>query len=108
MASIGMAVMQTTVDDMKRLGEEAIARDYNAVKTNPILFDGECPRMLNPGFLLGDLDLAGLTSLGEFALLAASAIGRAALCVAAASHGTARARTQVGMRNEGAEGATEL
>jgi galactonate dehydratase len=47
-----------TLDDMKRLGEEAIARGYNAVKTNPILFDGECPRMLNPGFLLGDLDLA--------------------------------------------------
>ena len=39
-----------TLDDLKRMGKEAVARGYKAVKTNPILFQGERPKMLYPGF----------------------------------------------------------
>ena len=39
-----------TLDDLKRLGESVLARGYKAMKTNPILFDAERPRMLYPGF----------------------------------------------------------
>jgi len=40
----------TTVDDFKKLGEEAIARGYTAVKTNPIAFGADGPSLMNPGF----------------------------------------------------------
>ena len=40
----------TTVDDFKKLGEEAIARGYKAVKTNPIAFGPNGPELMNPGF----------------------------------------------------------
>ncbi len=39
-----------TLDDLKRLAETARKRGYKALKTNPILFDGERPKMLYPGF----------------------------------------------------------
>lgn len=42
-----------TLDDLKALGDEARSRGYRALKTNPILFGGERPRMTNPGFRLG-------------------------------------------------------
>ncbi|MGH8230022.1 MAG: mandelate racemase/muconate lactonizing enzyme family protein, partial [Steroidobacteraceae bacterium] len=45
------------LDDVRRLGEEAVRRGFKAVKTNPILFGPEGPRLLNPGFLRGDLRL---------------------------------------------------
>lgn len=46
------------LEDMTALGKEAIKRGFRAVKTNPILFDGERPRMLNPGFGPVGLDVA--------------------------------------------------
>ena len=39
-----------TLDDMKALGREAVARGFRAVKTNPLFFGGDRPTMLNPGF----------------------------------------------------------
>jgi L-alanine-DL-glutamate epimerase-like enolase superfamily enzyme len=39
-----------TLDDLKRLGKNAVERGYKALKTNPIVFDGERPRMVYPGF----------------------------------------------------------
>jgi len=42
-----------TLDDVTRLGREVRARGYRALKTNPILFDGERPRLTNPGFRPG-------------------------------------------------------
>ena len=47
----GLAVR--TLEDVSRLGQEVRARGYRALKTNPILFDGERPRMTNPGFRPG-------------------------------------------------------
>jgi L-alanine-DL-glutamate epimerase-like enolase superfamily enzyme len=47
-----------TLDDIKELGREAARRGYKAVKTNPLVFGGERPRMLNPGFGPVGLDLA--------------------------------------------------
>jgi galactonate dehydratase len=47
-----------TLDDLRELGREAVRRGYKAVKTNPIVFDGDRPRMLNPGFGPVGLDLA--------------------------------------------------
>jgi galactonate dehydratase len=46
------------LDDIRELGREALRRGYKAVKTNPLLFDGARPRMLNPGFGPVGLDLA--------------------------------------------------
>src|SRR6185503_5440043 len=42
-----------TLDDISELGAEVKRRGYRALKTNPILFDGERPRMTNPGFRPG-------------------------------------------------------
>lgn len=47
-----------SLDDFTALGAEARRRGYKAVKTNPIVFDGGRPRMLNPGFGPVGLDLA--------------------------------------------------
>lgn len=46
-----------TLDDITRLGEEAVSRGFTALKTNPVLFDRGAPRMLNPGFGPVGLDL---------------------------------------------------
>jgi len=40
----------TKVADFRRLGEEAIARGYRAVKTNPVAFGSDGPHLMNPGF----------------------------------------------------------
>lgn len=40
-----------TLDDVQRLGEEAVRRGFKAVKTNPIVFGADGPHLLNPGFL---------------------------------------------------------
>ncbi|MGH8149631.1 MAG: mandelate racemase/muconate lactonizing enzyme family protein [Steroidobacteraceae bacterium] len=40
-----------TLEDVRRLGIEAVRRGFRAVKTNPILFGPHGPQMLNPGFL---------------------------------------------------------
>jgi L-alanine-DL-glutamate epimerase-like enolase superfamily enzyme len=42
-----------SLDDVKRLGEEAVTRGFTALKTNPLLFDGERPRMAPAGFQPG-------------------------------------------------------
>lgn len=42
-----------TLDDMKRLGEEAVARGFRAAKTNPIVFGMQGAALLNPGFVPG-------------------------------------------------------
>jgi len=42
-----------SLDDIKRLGEEVVAKGYRALKTNPILFDGPSPRMAPAGFQPG-------------------------------------------------------
>lgn len=47
-----------TLDDVKALGADAVRRGYRAIKTNPLVFDGERPRMVNPGFGVVGLDLA--------------------------------------------------
>ena len=39
--------------DIAELGAEVKRRGYRALKTNPMLFDGERPRMTNPGFRPG-------------------------------------------------------
>ena len=39
--------------DIAALGAEVKRRGYRALKTNPMLFDGERPRMTNPGFRPG-------------------------------------------------------
>ncbi|MGH6988778.1 MAG: mandelate racemase/muconate lactonizing enzyme family protein [Stellaceae bacterium] len=41
------------IDDVKRLGEEAVRRGFKALKTNPLLFDGDKPRMAPAGFQPG-------------------------------------------------------
>lgn len=57
-----------TLDDMKRLGAEAIARGFRAAKTNPIAFGVEGAVLLNPGFVPGidpghPLDAATLSAI---------------------------------------------
>ncbi len=47
---LGLPRLQT-LDDVRRLGEEALRRGFKAVKTNPIVFDASGPRLLNPGFI---------------------------------------------------------
>jgi galactonate dehydratase len=39
-----------SLDDLTRLGTEAVARGFKAVKTNPLFFDGPRPRMFESGF----------------------------------------------------------
>ena len=39
-----------SLDDVKRLGQEVVKRGYKALKCNPLLFDGEKPRMAPAGF----------------------------------------------------------
>lgn len=41
------------LDDVKRLGHEAVGRGFKALKTNPLLFDGDKPRMAPAGFQPG-------------------------------------------------------
>jgi len=41
----------TSASDFEQLGEEAVARGFKAVKTNPILFEKDGPVLLNPGFV---------------------------------------------------------
>jgi L-alanine-DL-glutamate epimerase-like enolase superfamily enzyme len=41
------------LDDVKRLGQEAVKRGFKALKTNPLLFDGSKPRMAPAGFQPG-------------------------------------------------------
>ncbi|HEX6998374.1 MAG TPA: mandelate racemase/muconate lactonizing enzyme family protein [Gammaproteobacteria bacterium] len=48
-----------SLDDVRRLGEEAAARGFKSVKTNPIVFEKDGPRLLNPGFVVPGLDFAG-------------------------------------------------
>lgn len=51
-----------TLDDLKRLGKEAVSRGFKAIKTNPVFFDGPKPRMfsgggrMGPGFLDRNID----------------------------------------------------
>jgi L-alanine-DL-glutamate epimerase-like enolase superfamily enzyme len=42
-----------TLDDLKKLGEEVVARGFKALKTNTLLFDGERPRQYRPAFVGG-------------------------------------------------------
>ena len=46
-----------SLDDVRRLGVEAVRRGFRAVKTNPIVFGSSGPRLLNPGFLAQQLEL---------------------------------------------------
>ena len=41
------------LDDIRRLGEEAARRGFTALKTNPLFFDGDRPRMAPAGFQPG-------------------------------------------------------
>jgi len=46
--------------DFRRIGEEARAAGFTALKTNPVVFEGGRGAMLNPGFrITPDTDLAG-------------------------------------------------
>ena len=42
-----------TLDDIKKLGQEVIARGFKALKTNTLLFDGARPRQYRPAFVGG-------------------------------------------------------
>ena len=44
------------LDDVRKLGDEAIARGFRAVKTNPMKFGSDAPVLLNPGFAPHNLD----------------------------------------------------
>jgi L-alanine-DL-glutamate epimerase-like enolase superfamily enzyme len=46
-----------SLDDFRRIGAEARARGFAAVKTNPVVFEAKGPRMLNSGFGADGLDL---------------------------------------------------
>jgi L-alanine-DL-glutamate epimerase-like enolase superfamily enzyme len=46
-----------TLEDLRSLGKEAVARGFKAVKTNPIVFGSAGPRLLNPGFVAQGLEL---------------------------------------------------
>ncbi|MFT8247300.1 mandelate racemase/muconate lactonizing enzyme family protein [Roseomonas sp. BN140053] len=41
-----------SLDDIRDLGREVVARGFGALKTNPIFFDGPAPRMFDAGFRL--------------------------------------------------------
>jgi galactonate dehydratase len=45
-----------SIDDFKALGQEAAARGFKAVKTNPIVLDDGAARLLNPGFVAAGLE----------------------------------------------------
>jgi galactonate dehydratase len=45
-----------SLDDIKRLGKEAVARGFNSIKTSPILFEAAGARTVNPGFMTAGLD----------------------------------------------------
>lgn len=45
-----------SLDDITKLGKEAVRRGFKAVKTNPVIFAPGGPRMLNPGFSPVGLD----------------------------------------------------
>lgn len=45
-----------SLDDIKRLGEEAVARGFKSIKTSPILFEAGRARTVNPGFIPAGLD----------------------------------------------------
>jgi galactonate dehydratase len=48
----------TSLDDVKRLGEEVASRGLGLAKLNPISFTASgAPKLLNPGFVPGGLDL---------------------------------------------------
>ncbi len=51
-ATLGVPGVRS-LDDIVALGREVTARGYGALKTNPIVFDGAQPRLLNPGFRPG-------------------------------------------------------
>ena len=53
---LGTAPLRT-LDDITRLGKEASARGFKAIKSSPIVFERAGPRMINPGFTPG-LDFA--------------------------------------------------
>jgi galactonate dehydratase len=42
-----------TLHDVRALGQEAVRRGFKALKTNPLLFDGDKPRMAPAGFQPG-------------------------------------------------------
>ena len=42
-----------TLHDVRALGQEAVKRGFKALKTNPLLFDGDRPRMAPAGFQPG-------------------------------------------------------
>jgi galactonate dehydratase len=42
-----------TLDDLTALAREVVERGFSAVKTNPLFFDGDAPRMFDGGFNLG-------------------------------------------------------
>jgi galactonate dehydratase len=44
--------------DFEKLGQEARARGFRCVKTNPVEFTAKGPRLLNPGFRSADLNYA--------------------------------------------------
>jgi hypothetical protein len=46
---LGLAPVRT-LDDFTRLGREAVAQGFHAVKTNPVFFDRDKPYMFNGGF----------------------------------------------------------
>ena len=46
---LGLAPVRT-LDDFTRLGREAVAQGFRAVKTNPVFFDRDKPYMFNGGF----------------------------------------------------------
>jgi L-alanine-DL-glutamate epimerase-like enolase superfamily enzyme len=59
-----------TLDDMKRLGAEAVLRGFRAAKTNPMRFGGGGATLLDPGFLPG-ADPARTTESATVAAIAA-------------------------------------
>jgi galactonate dehydratase len=70
-----------TLDDVSRLGKEAVARGFKAVKTNPIVFGPDGPALLNPGFVLPNLkfernaDEAVIRAIGEQAVALREGLG---------------------------------
>lgn len=49
-AQAGGTTQVRSLDDLQGLAREAVARGYRALKANPLVFDGQAPRMLDPGF----------------------------------------------------------
>ena len=60
-----------TLEDIKRLAEEAVARGFTAVKTNPIFFDGPKPYMfylgsrIIPNFVERNIDSSFLNAITD-------------------------------------------